>query len=196
MSGAAAITVGGANFAPITRDYATGTAATETIPTGAAQMIVAGWGGGAGGSHGTGVGCSADNGGAGGAGAYCEKTFALTAADWGQTLTYSVGAPGGVDLDGGNSTLVNGTFSTSVNISANGGQHGRINEVGGGGGLASGATTNTNGTAGTGTASDPGPAGVVGQDGSSYGAGGNASAVGTGNLGTAGAVGHWRFKYS
>lgn len=197
MSGAAAaVAIGGTNFTPITRDYTAGIAASEVIPTGASQMIIGDWGGGAGGGHGTGSGCSIDNGGSGGGGAYCEQTYALTSADWGKTLTYTVAVAVGADTDGANTTVVNNTFATTVNHNAHGGGKGTINEGPGGGGLATGATTNTNGAAGTGTAFLPGGSGIIGLNGGQYGTGGNASGFGAGSPGGAGTVGHVTFKYT
>ena len=139
-----------AAFAAITNTYNTGTAATETIPNGAMQMVVTEWGGGGGGATGRTAGIS---GGGGASGAYCTKTFALASADWGKTLTYTVGALGlgastGDGQAGSASTITNNTFATAVAMTANGGGGGKDGNITGNQGtpgIASGGTTNTSG---------------------------------------------------
>lgn len=179
------------NFAPITNTYTTGTAATETIPSGAVQVIIEGWAGGGGGGKKTGTGCSLQQGADGANGAYWKITRTLNGTNWGQTLTYTVGLAGvgqgnAGSNDGGNTTLVNGTFGTAVNCSAgNGG--GAINLSGGVGNPATGGDTNVAGT------SNGGASAIVGDLSTSAGAFGHGTWVTTGDPGGAGEI---RFRYT
>ena len=103
---------GGGGFTPVTRTYNSGTAATETVPTGATNVVITLWGGGGSGgndkfSHTSGQG--------GGSGAYCQKSQVTSG---GSTFTYTVGAGGAYVLsDHGNA----GAATTVVTPEAVGG---------------------------------------------------------------------------
>jgi len=135
----------GSSFTPVTNTYFTGTAATETIPSGATQVVIKVYGGGGGGSRSNGGGRG------GGAGGYSIKTYSLS-GNAGQTFTYTVGSFGigkqttnGAGTNGGNSTVTNGTFPTATSITANGGV-GSTSVASGG--TASGGDTNVTGGVG------------------------------------------------
>jgi len=138
---------GGTAFTPVTRTYTTGSG-TDTVPTGATQVVIEVTAGGGGGSLG-----SATNGGAGGGGGgYAIKTIAVTG---GNTLSYAVGAAGALRTGSagagnpGSSSTVSGTVSGgSVSISSTGGGGGGGSGIGGAGGGASGGDTNTAGNPG------------------------------------------------
>lgn len=142
--------ISGGGFTPVTHTYTSGTAATETIPSGAGHLVIEDCGaGGAGGSG------SGNFGSGGGSGGYVTKTYTIAVGDYGKTLTYTVGAAGvgfnnSNGTNGSASTVVNNTFTTAVNFSAGGGFGGDTSGVGpGNGGAASGGTTNTAGNAGS-----------------------------------------------
>lgn len=202
---------GGGPFSPFANTYTTGTGATETIPGGATTLLIEIWApGGGGGDGGT------DPDGAGGGGAYCAKTVSIVASG-GKTLTYTVtaGAVHGTGTTSGDCTVVNGTFSTSVNMTAHaGGAVATTNNPGGGGGTATGGDTNTSGSAGIsgGNSSTPtggnnnGPGGGTGgtagvHSGANAGngnppGGGGGGGGGGGSIGGNGGTGQIRFNYS
>lgn len=171
---------GKSNFTPSTNTYDTSGAGTETIPSGASQVVIECWGAGAGGG-GDNSGHT-HNGGGGGSGGYVKKTHALTSADWGKTFTYAVGGYGvygnsGVNgTNGSPTTAANGTYSTATSLSAGGGNGGVHAGVGGDGlqgtgGTASGGDVNTAGNPTSAAVSQVG-------DGAPNG-GGSTSSVGT-----------------
>lgn len=132
--------------------YNAGTGATETIPSGANQVVIEEWGGGGGGGKGA-AGSFLDGGG-GGSGAYVKKTYPLNSGLWGKTFTYTVGASGtgsvgvGQAGTGGASTVTNGTFPLALSMVANGGTGGfagAVSGANGAGGTATGGDVNTNG---------------------------------------------------
>jgi hypothetical protein len=175
-------------FAPVLHVYTTGTAATETVPSGATTCIIEAWGsGGQGGQAHTG-----DPGGGGGAGGYCRTSF-NAASNNGKTLTYTVGQP-----SGNNSTVADGTASGLATMTADGGGAGGVGSAGGApggtGGSASGGTqANTTGATGGSAGGSPGTgaagtSGTVSNDGSPYGAGGNGSIIASNPPGGVGAV--------
>lgn len=161
---------GKSNFTPTTITRTSGTAATETVPTGATSVRIRVGGGGGSGGVGSEFG---DAGGGGGGGGWCERTIAVVG---GNTLTYTVGAAAETRADigqgaTGNASTVSGTVSGgSVSMTANGGGGGLAGGSGGAGGTASGGTTNT--TGGTGTAGGDGAGGGAG-GGDQSGDGGN-----------------------
>ena len=154
----------GTSFAPVTHIYTSGSAATETIPAGASQVVeeVCGAGGG-GGSH------SGVSGAGGGSGGYVKATLALTSANWGQTFIYTV-APGGAGGAGSGphngstaaaSVINSGTYPTSVDYLADGGTGGNTNIAFPGlGGAASGGDVNNSGNDGSGATGASGVPGV------------------------------------
>ena len=100
-------------FSPTTRTYNAG-AATDTVPSGAAVLLIKVWAPGGGGGRGSNLITSVEGGGGGGGG-YVQKTIVLTAGDWGTTFNYSVGGEGAPGVsgapiggNGGASTVGNG----------------------------------------------------------------------------------------
>jgi hypothetical protein len=204
---------GKSNFTPVTRTYTTVGSGTETIPTGASQVVITVWGaGGGGGRSGTNI-CTNNNGGGGGSGAYVKKTLSISSSNWGQTLSYLVATRGAAGITsapnggaGGTSTVSNGTFTTSVSLSAGGGGGGASgNSTGnqGSGGTASGGDTNTNGNGGGGTVSTgaAAPNGGAAQtnyatNGNPPGGGGSGGQVGSSQNGGQGADGQVVFAYT
>ena len=185
----------GGGFSPVTHVYTTGSG-TETIPSGASQLIIAAWGGGGGGGNGSGGG-EPDYGGGGGGGAYVAQTYSLTSSDWGKTFTYVVGNGGAAMNNGTASTVANGTYGTTVAFSAGGGTPGGIYEVTGVGGTPVGGTTLVTGNNGTSIdIPPPGGAALIGQGGLSAGAGGYGSLIGGTHTGQAGSKGQVAFFYT
>lgn len=189
-------------FVPVNHSFAGGTtAATETIPIGASQIIIEDCAAGAAGGGGDNLG--GDFGGGGGSGGYVKKTFSLTPTNWGQTFTVTVknGSPQpGANTSGadpGSSTVVNGTFGTATSLTAGGGATTGGKSFGAGqaagvGGSASGGDMNTTGNPGTaGGGTHLGGAGVAGIQ-CTTGVGGNGNI----NLGQAGGNGAAWFEYS
>ena len=190
MSVGQVLLMGGTSFTPVTRTYTTGTGATETAPTGATNVIIAAWGGGAGGHRGFTVMCVDEAGTGGGSGGYSESSYAISG---GQTLVYTVGIAGvgGTTANnftaGGNTSVTSGTKSITT-MTANGGGRGAP------GGTASGGTTiNTTG----GTATEPPMPGnaVVGWNSNTGGLGGEGG-VGAGSPGLNGDTGKVIFYYT
>ena len=132
--------------------YATATTGTETIPAGYNTCTVEVWGGtgnGGGSKYGVLSGQSAGGGG-GGSGGYSRSVFSVTGLA-GDTFNYAVGTIATA------STVTNGTFPTSVSMSAGGGVNGvdaptsSSSGAGGAGGTATGGNAvNTTGTHGGG----------------------------------------------
>ena len=78
MSGIAAMLLGGSAFSAVTRIYTTGTSATETVPTGASNVVISIWGGGgSGGITSTGGSNSGSGGAGGGGGGYSQKSVSV-----------------------------------------------------------------------------------------------------------------------
>ena len=144
---------GNGGFSPVTHTYSgSNVGSTETIPTGATQVIIEACGPGGSGGSATGA---VNVGGAGGSGAYSKKTLSLSSGDWGKTFTLStfVGGAGALNAAGNSSsatTVVNSTYGTSVSITANAGGAGAISPtfIGGAGGTATGGDVNTAGNVG------------------------------------------------
>lgn len=139
--------------------YTTGSGLV-TAPSGATNVIIAVWGGGAGGRLGYVDESIPEDGAGGGAGGYSQTSVAITA---GQTLNYSVGAGGASNSAGGNSSCSSGSKSITT-MTANGAPSNS-------GGTASGGTT-TNTTGASGGAPD-GAFATSGWNSNSAGAGGN-----------------------
>ena len=151
-----------------TTQFVIGTSKTFTAPlTGRIKVVITG-GGGQGAFLANSNSTAKDNlgsGTGGGAGGYCEKTFAVTA---GETFTITIGAGGATALGpnnittsragsgGSNSSFVTASAAVSVNMVANGGGGGQygagtssaITVAGGTGGTASGGDFNYTGGAG------------------------------------------------
>lgn len=160
---------------------------TETVPTGATQVIIELWGPGGTGAFGTGslTNHDAQYGAGGAAGGYCRSSYACSG---GKTLSYSVGTTSGSD-----STVSSGSLSIT-SMTANGGNQGAF-----GGGSASGGTqANTTGAGGAagGSAYADGAAGpgTTGVYEGAEGAGGRGGYQ-QGNPGSPGANGFLSFYY-
>lgn len=125
---------------------------TITIPTGATKAKVTLWGGAGGGQNSDG---STYNGGNGsGAGALIKYLSSLTA---GNTLSYTHGAGGTANNNGGNSSLASGT-QTITTLTANGGIKGNNNgTTPAAGGTATNGDLNISGSTAVGTAASNAP---------------------------------------
>ena len=190
----------------VTRTYNSGTSATETIPFGVSQLVITAWGGGGGG--GLGSSSLGIRGGGGGSGGYTQKTITLSPADWGATLTYTVGSAGASNPSpqaGGATQVQNSTFGSTVLLIADGGGSGSTAggvTTQGGGGAASGGDTNTSGNGGGNTSDGEGaPNGggdVTSGSGSAPGGGGTGGRAlsSPNNVGDAGAPGRVVFAYT
>ncbi len=212
MSGIQMSLLGSSGFTPVTNTYDIGSG-DDTIPMGASQVVIEIWG-----SGGSGSGSRIENpmeepgvystGYGGGSGGYVSETQLITPANWGQTLSYSVGASvaGGAlhndGITGNNTTCSNNTFTSPFSLVAHGGGGGATGAgfLQGTGGFASGGDINMAGNGG----GDPIRAGA----GAPYGNGDAGTGVGTapggggaggsfaGSAGAAGAAGRVRFKYT
>ena len=142
-------------FAAFSNTYTAGVngaqnSGTQTIPTGASQVVITVYGPGGSG------GLSSVGGGGGGGGGTAIKTIALTSTDWGKTLNYSAGnsrggriSTAGPGLAGNNSTVTSGTYTLAATIQGNSGAAGGTS-TGGAGGTASGGDSNITGNSGGG----------------------------------------------
>lgn len=173
----------------------------EYVPFGAASVTidVGGGGGGGGGGEPPGDGDPGGLGGGGGEGGQARRTYAITAADWGVGLNYSVGSggsggsPGNEGTVGGDSTVTGMIAAGSISMTGGGGAFGTqgnttSNGSGGAGGTASGGTTNTTGDSGGVTGGGSG----TNDHGGDGGNGGNTSPT----SGTDGASGKITFDWS
>jgi hypothetical protein len=184
VSGIQMALLGAFRFPPVTNTYTSGTAATETVPTGASS-------------------CTITVDGAGGSGAFDDLTFQpgggggsarsvkAIAVTGGNTFTYTV-APQvagstftSTGTNGAASTVTGSPSGGSVNMSGGGGGGGHFS-AGGGGGTATGGDTNTSGSAGT------VPTGGVAASGAAAsvapGGGGDGAVSGTSGVGARGQV--------
>lgn len=174
----------------------------DTVPSGAANVLIQGWAGGAGGGGGaTQTGYRNIASGGGGGGGYARSSYPCSG---GQTINFSIGAGGAGGVTGltigiqgspgGTTTISSGTLSIAT-MTCNGGIGG-VAPNGGPGGSASGGTiANTTGNTGTNASGSVGGAGAVGitgtvsGDGSPYGGGGKGTNGATnGNNGLNGAA--------
>lgn len=157
---------------------------TVVAPAGATNVIIAAWGGGAGGRPGYYTTEPLDGAG-GGSGGYSQTSVAIAAA---QTLNYSVGAGGAPNAAGGNSSVTSGT-KTITTMSPNGAPNTA-------GGTASGGTT-TNTTGNAAGVEPVAGAGIVGWNSNSAGAGGNGGfGIGAQQVGDAGSAGKVIFYFT
>lgn len=195
MSGIHMVLMGAGGFSPFTNTYTSGTGATETVPTGAKQVVItADGGGGAGGFSNSSVG------GGGGGGARSVKTLAVTG---GNTFVYTVAAAAvGRTTQGsgtnGNDSQVTGS---ALGMIARGGLGGAATS-GGSGGNASGGDTNTSGSAGSsggngGAGASGAAGGTAPGDGAAPGGGGGGSGPTFSNvISGSGARGQISFAYT
>lgn len=182
-------------FAATTNAYTTAGSGTETVPSGASNVVIEIWGGGGGGGGGDG---NITKGGGGGGAGYARSSYACSG---GQTIAYTVGAGGsnagvnnGAGFAGTQSSASSGTLSITT-MTAHGGAGGTGDgSANSNGGSASGGNQ-ANATGGQGLSSGTGgspTAGVYSNTGASNGKGGN------GNLltGVAGAAAMVSFHYT
>lgn len=188
----------GGQFTPVISLYTVSGSSTETIPTGATTMTAELFGATGGGSGGTGVACTANNGTGGGSGGYA-KTVISVATGGGKTIAVVIGTAGAAGASSGGtggtgtaSTFTAGTFALTL-MTSNSGTGGN-NGGGTVGGTASGGTTsNTSGNPQT-ARNQNGALGLTGvnANGNPGGAGGNPGSV---NVGIIGQVGKGAFGY-
>jgi len=179
-------TTSGGGFSPFTSTFDSGSG-NETVPTGSSQLVVTLYGRGGAGGNWPGDGGSA---GGGGGGAYCNKTIAVSAGNWGQSLAYVVG-----------NSSVSGTLTGT--LTASNGTDGAAYNVAGSGGTASGGDTNTSGSDGGANAggAGAGPLGgalqvTPGAAGNSIGGGGAGGVDETTTNGGTGAGGRVSFAWT
>jgi len=192
MSGASvAVMADGSGFAPVTTLW-DGTTGTETVPTGATNVVIEGWGpGGGGGRGGAGVV------GGGGSGSYSIKTMAVSG---GQTFSVT-GTAGGIGksfVNGSGTTSTASTITGTATMTVNAGLGGLTGGGSAGGAAGTGGDTNTAGNTSVGIeelgAGAPSGGGdvVSGVTGSTPGGGGGGSTTTGGN----GAPSRWKFAYT
>lgn len=196
---------GSGGFTQIIHTYNTGSAATETVPTGATTVQIEGYGPG---GNGFLAGVSTCHGGSGGGGGYVKRTITLISSDWGKTMAYTVGTVSGTNTS---ITTVNLSAGSASAPTANSGTNATSGTVNGTGGAASNGTTNTTGGAGTdaftlaGGGNGAGPAGgaggSLGVNGFVNGGGGggddnNVNCTGAGATAGTGARGQVIFTYN
>jgi hypothetical protein len=187
-------------FTPVLHIYTTGTNLTETIPTGANNVVIENWGGGGGGGY----YYPTSLGGGGAAAGYCRTSMAVNTQN-GKTFVYTTGGAGSGSstaglpgTTGGTGTIVAGTVTGFATMTAHGGAGGNY-ATGASGGIATGGTAaNTTGTA-TGSGLNTGATGTTGTvsgDGSPYGGGGNGALNHAGSSGSPGLSGAAVFYYT
>lgn len=166
-----------AAFSPIKHTYAGVATTAETIPSGATQVVIEGWGGGGPGGVGFGANGVGAGGGGGGAGGYFKKTIALTSVDWNKTLIM-IGQniyPSMASVSSGTYTLT--TLTANIGHTGTAATSGSAPGTGATGGTASNGDTNTTGASGTNGTNAPlggtGATGTAGTNGGPYGHGGN-----------------------
>jgi len=168
--------------APIDHNYSTANTYTETIPAGFTTLTIEAWGPTGLGAHGNTSGVGTQGGG-GGSGGYSRSSYNIS-LNTGQTFTVVI--PAGAS--GTATSVVNNSFTTSVNMTAPCGSNGAVGgaSLGGAGGAAG-----AQGTGGT-QATSPGNAGDYGDPNGGHppadGLGG-AAVVGIYATGPAGATG-------
>ena len=179
--------------------YTAGTAATETVPSGASFCVIEVYGGGASGGQ-----DSSGPGGGGGGGAYSKKTISVVG---GNVFTYTV-AQSVNSVHAGNHVGTNGQASTvsgtvaggavSINsngvLAAQGGFAAGNNDNGGAGGVASGGDTNIAGGGGAQAGGGGQAAGPLGGNSDNPPGGGGSGGAGTTN--NTGWYGRISFTYS
>ena len=202
MSGVFAVMAGlSAQTSPnlVIFDFSTGSGAV-TIPATPSSVVIEAWGGGGGGGKGD---EATGEGGGGGAGGYAKITIALTGADTGKTILYSVGVAGtgSNNTDPGNtgtvSTVSSGTFSlTALQAQPGTGGSSDGNATQGFGGTATGGSTNTQG-AGAALFTRVGATATAGDGGLLGGGGGDGGLpLFAGDNGSAGLPGRVRFVFT
>lgn len=186
---------GGGGFTPFNQTFGA-SSGSVTVPSGASSLTIGLSA--AGGRGGNGASGNLDHGGGGaGSGADCFKTVAVVSADWGTTLSFTVGAGGGIT--GGSSTVTGTIAAGTINMFASGGVGGTsatssTSGTGGAGGTAAGGGTNHNGNGGSNGSNVAGGTGGAVPSGGT-GKGGDAG-YGFGSPGNAGLDGFATFAWS
>lgn len=179
---------------------------TETIPYGAKTLTLDLWGATGSGGAGAGSGCILAGGGGGGSGGYSRTVLTINPADWGKTISVTIGTGGAASNNPGTaSSIASGTYAiTAMNAPGGGGGGNAPNGFTGGAAGAAGAvgtggnSANSVGNAGqvgSGLGGANGGAGVVGTNGTGP-AGGLGSAAGAGHAGHAGLDGQAIFAFT
>jgi hypothetical protein len=177
-SASATLTV---TFTTVTNTYSTAGSYTDTVPTGAAQVVIEVWGSSGPGGNGTGAVDTGFGAGGGASGSYCKTTKSVGPGDWGKTFSVSVDSAG----NAANSHVAAGTITSFTTMTAFSGSYG-IDA--GSTSVGPGASPPSNATGGT----DANTQGHGGTSGLSAGGGGGAGGTGivgtngTGNRGGAG----------
>lgn len=186
------------SFTPVTHTYNTAGSYTETIPTGASQVVIEVWGGSGAGGAGFGPVCTGYTGGGGASGSYSRSTYSLNSGNYGQTIAVAVGAAGlgasgSNGSNGGASSASSGSFPMTTMSSPGGGGGGKAvsgldGAAGVAGGTASGGNVaNSNGTGGfPGAGNGTGGAGIAGVNGTGAKGGNGKTFGGAGANGGAG----------
>lgn len=203
MTGILNVLLADSAFIPVNHTYPTAGTFTETIPAGAHTMVIEASSPSGNGGTGISSGCTVAGGGGGAGNSYCKSSYALTSANWGQTVTVVVGTVGS-----SNTVISSGTFSITTLTAALGGAGGNSPGVGTGGtggtgGAASGGTiTNTTGNGGA-AGQNSGAGGLGGAGGTGIagtlttGAAGGHGGSGSSNIGrTLGVNGNAAFSYT
>ena len=184
----------GSSFTPVGHTQRYAGAGTVSGPSGASTVVVEACG-----ASGGGQGANTNlEGGGGATGGYAKKTLSVSAADWGKTFTFTVGAlgyAGSPPQNGGATSVANGTFSLTLALSALGGQRGQ-RVTSSAGGTAGGGDVNTTGATGDpGTTDGLGGAPTAGVAITCPG-GGNGAPIGGVPVNTNGGAGAVAFSYS
>jgi hypothetical protein len=195
-TGTTIMLMGSTGFAPILRIKTAGSG-TDTVPSGAQNVILEAWGSGGGGSAGTGSGCSAAPGGGGSSGSYSRTSIACLTQN-GNTLNYTVATGGPAGSNGSSSSISGGTFSGLTTMNAGRGSAGNFGSGATSSPSNGGTQANTTGTAvGVGQSlGGAGLSGTVAGDGSPYARGGNGGVLGAGHAGSPGSDGAAVFFYT
>lgn len=176
-------------FTPFnTNNITGGTSGSEPVPTNASSLTIKVAGSGGKGGNGW-SGTDPGGGGGGGSGGFTSQIVAITSADWGRSISWSVGTGGAPAGSAGSSTASGSLTNASISLTATGGSVGQSGVGGGGAGGAGGTPGGGTGIFGGGGAAGGGGGG--GNNGSGYGsggAGGNAGGSQPGANGAAGAV--------
>lgn len=155
---------------PLVRVYTSATTAFETIPAGYTSCFMEVGAGSAGGGVRFTSGGGTSGGGGGGSGEYRSATISV-AGQVGKTIQYTVGAGGGPDFNGGNSSVSSGTLAITTITSIGGLSGGNATSIGVPGAGGAGGSGGTGGSIET-----PGNPGGAGQSDAGGGEGGSGGA--------------------
>lgn len=174
--------------AALVQAYTNEAAAAFTIPTGASEVTLEGWGPGGAGAAGSGSVCGGPVGAGGGAGGYFRSAFSVTSANWGQTINISATNAAGAAV-----SISSGTYALS-GATAHAGAAASGNSPGSGGTASGGNALNATGGAGAAGNQSTGAGGAggtphAGVNGGPYGTGGKGGGSGNHPAAGGGALG-------